>query len=353
MSRYRLIVAGVGFALFATQFVSAPSQAADEASDLGVVKFSSREFRAPDGVGGYAWNTPLGKVGRLAPEPVYVRVAFSKGKVTYFNSVCYRNILDSNHDGVLDDLNVDYGTANATCKETEGAGFHALAEYYVDSQGFRISDATGGKVVLFPVTYQFCAHWNGISNNYKGDPLENMLLCGVRFHFRSETGKQEQANQDPKYRTTYDRTLSWLISTYGPPEGFKREGTVIVLDPDTQPSTEASPEVRLKKTKYWCRPRGEALVPTCDASIVLAFDAETGFGQVIYLTSPVWSYAYAREFGGSAGDPLYRLLNGGTVHFKFQNQCVDSYICSPPPPVKMPEEMMARFRLTSNVKTSK
>lgn len=352
MLRYRPIVASVAFALVAAQ-IGVPTRAAESTGDPAVVKFNSKDFNAPNGVGGYAWDTPLGKIGRLAPDPVYVRVAFSKGKVTHFNNACYRKLLDSDDDGALDDLNVDFGTANATCKEVEGAGFHALAEYYVDSQGYRVVDPAGGKVVLFPVTYQFCSHWTGLSNKFKGDPKENMLLCGVRFHFKSETAQQEQAIKDPMYRTAYDRALNWLIKDYGPPEGFKREGEVIVTDVDTTPTTQANKEVRFKQNKYWCGPRGDALVPTCDASIVLAFDDETGQGEVIFLTPEVWSYAYAREFGGSAGDPLYRKLHGGKVNFKFQNQCVDSYICSPPPPAKMPDQMISQFRLSSNVKTAK
>jgi hypothetical protein len=340
MLRHRLIVAGVAL------FISASSLAAEGVSDLNAVKFNSKEFRAPDGAGGYKWNTPLGKVGRLAADPLYVRVAFSKGKVTFFDSGCYRNLLDSDSDGALDGLNVDFATANATCKETEGAGFHTLAEYYVDGQGFRFNDSTGAKVVLFPITYQFCAHRNGLSGEFKGNPLEEMLLCGVRFHFRSENEQQEQAIKDPAYRTAYDRTLNWLVDNYGPPEGFKREGTVIITDMDTVPVIQGKREVRFKKNMYWCRPKFEALVPTCDASIVLAFDSSTGKGQVIFLTPSVWAYAYAREFGGSPGDPLYRVLNGATVRFKHQDQCVDSYICAPPPPAKMPEKMLARFRLS-------
>jgi hypothetical protein len=335
--RCRAIVAGVCLVPFA----AAQGQAAEQAPDREQSRFNSSEFRAPDGFGGYAWKTALGKVSRLEPEPVYVNVAYAAGKVVHFDGECFNSFVAP---GGVVGINSDNMTGMLACREVQGDGYYALAEYFVDSQGFRIRDESGGKVVLFPVTYQFCAQWNGISNNLKGDPLEEMRLCGGRLHFRSETAAQAQAMVDHTHRTSYGRVLKWLISSYGPPEGFDPDGVVLVPGWSEEELRKMPAKLR-HKTEYWCRPIGKALVPSCATSIVLSFDATTGQGQVIFLTPPVWIYAHARQFGSAEGDPLYRVLHGGFRQPKIQYQCVDSFLCKPPKPKPMPEAMLARFRI--------
>ena len=335
--RCRVIVAGVCLVPFAAVL----GQVAEQAPNPEQSSISSREFRAPDGFGGYAWNTALDKVSRLDPEPVYVNVAYAAGKVVHFDADCYNSFI-SNDSMIRDDA--DNMAGMLACREMQGDGYYALAEYYVDSQGFRIRDESGGKVVLFPVTYQFCAQWNGISNDLKGDPLEEMRLCGARLHFRSETAAQAQAIVDHTHRTSYERILKWLISTYGSPEGFDPDGVVLIPGWGEEELRKV-PAKRRHKTEYWCRPTGKALVANCAASIVLSFDAETGQGQVIFLTPPVWIYAHARQFGSAEGDPLYRVLHGGFQQPKVRHQCVDSFLCKPPKPQAMPEKMLARFRV--------
>ena len=305
--------------------------------------YSRSLFRAPEGFGGHAWNTPLGKIGRLASEPVYVRVAQSPGTVTFFDKTCYESV------GGL----VNHVLAMKACREIDGEGYHALAEYYVDSQGFRIKDDKGRKAVMFPITYQFCSKWRGFSSEMKGDPLEQMKLCGVRLHFRSETAEQEQAIRDNEYRTAYEQTLSWMIAQHGEPEGYNREGFVFFPQLESEPHRERASDSNRHRSWYWCQPKHGEIVPKCSASIVLYFDSETGRGQVIYLTAPVWAYAQARQFGAAEGDPLYRILHGGFSQPKVDHQCLDSYLCKAPAPKSMPEDMLAKFRLTgkaSNVR---
>ena len=347
--RCRLVLAGVCLAPFAAVL----GQAVDQAPTPELPPFNSKQFRAPEGFGDYAWNTALGKVSRLEPEPVYVRVAYSRGKVTYFDADCYQDFIDKDRNGVIDP-DADNMAGMLACREKQGAGYHALAEYYVDSQGFRISDQSGAKVVMFPITYQFCAQWNAISNNLKGDPLETMRLCGGRLYFRSETAAQAATILDHTYRTSYERILKWLINTYGPPEGFNPGG--IVLIPKFGQDQSGKMPARLRhKTEYWCRPTDKELVPNCTASIVLSFDAETGRGQVIFITPPVWMYAHARQFGSAEGDPLYRVLHGGFGQPKVdhQSQCVGALLCKPPKPKAMPQEMLDRFRLSTGSKDAK
>src|SRR5262245_56312273 len=108
----------------------AVNQIPDQAPDLSDIEFNSREFQPPGGFGGYTWNTPLGQFDRLVSEPVYVRIAHSIGKVTYFDMSCYEAISGSRNTGIP----LDHVAAMKACRETDGDGYHALAEYYVDSQ---------------------------------------------------------------------------------------------------------------------------------------------------------------------------------------------------------------------------
>lgn len=296
-------------------------------ADSGNERHDRDVYRPPTGFGGYVWNTPLGEFRRLAPEPVYVRIAHSQGHVA-----------DLDLDCVLE------GSTVGQCSDIQGEGFHALTEYYVDSQGFRLNDsARQAKTVLFPITYQFCAQWVGFSNQLRGDVLQQLRLCGARLFFQSETARQESEIRDFDYVTSARRVLNWLIANHGDPEGYERKGTVIVGIPD------APLPIAQRKSRYdnwyWCRPKIDDMTPRCDASIVYTFDSETGRGQVILLTAPVWMYAHARRFGGSEDDPLYRVLHGNFEQAPVRHICTGSFLCKPPPPRPMSDQMMARFRL--------
>ena len=288
---------------------------------------SGDEYRPPAGFGAYVWKTPLSRFQRLAPEPVYVRIAHSDGQTTEFDMDCF-----------------NAGGALSQCTEVEGIGYHALAEYYVDSQGFRISDKVRDtKTVLFPITYQFCANWGGFSNKLQGDALEKLQLCGVRLHFRSETAVEEQAITDYEYVTSAKRVLNWLLANYGEPEGFVRKGNVIIGIPEFMPQNAA------RKSRHdnwhWCGPKADEVAPSCAASIVYTFDSETGRGQVIMLTPEVWLYAHARRYGGTEDDPLYRVLHGNVQQAAVKHVCTGTFLCAPPPPKPMSDEIMNRFRL--------
>jgi hypothetical protein len=305
--------------------ISIGASGAEEANDTS-------EYRPPTGFGGYAWDTPLGEFQRLVPDPVYVRIAHSEGVIKEFDFDCFQDV------GV-----------RSMCSETEGMGFHALAEYFVDGQGFRIADPKKpGKAVLFPITYQFCAQWSGFSGKLDGDALQRLRLCGARLHFRSETALQEQAIRDPEYVTAADRILRWLVANHGEPEGYDLKGAVYVGLADVPR------EIRERKSRhdnwYWCNPKVDEPTPRCSASVVYTFDSETGRGQVILLTPAVWMYAYARRFGGSEDDPLYRVLHGNLQLASVRHNCTGTFLCDPPAPKAMTEAMLARFRLPAKEK---
>ncbi len=293
---------------------------------------SNPDYHPPIGFGGYTWDTPLGQFQRLVPDPVYVRIAYSAGVTKEFDFDCFQA--------------VGY---KSLCSELEGDGFHALAEYFVDGQGFRISDPEHpGKAILFPITYQFCAKWNGLSPKLDGDALQRLKLCGARLHFRSETALQEQQIGDPDYLTSASRILDWLIANHGAPKGFERQGRVVVKFGDQ------SPEARRKarhENWYWCNPKVDEPTPRCSASVVYTFNPETGLGQVLYLTPQVWMYAHARRFGGSEDDPLYRVLHGNVQLAAAQRSgCTGTFLCEPLPPKAMSDAMLSRFRLPATTK---
>jgi hypothetical protein len=281
------------------------------------------DYRPPSGFNGHAWQTPLANFNGLVPDPISVRIANSAGAYTTFD--------------------VDRNTGEVLDKELSGAGSHAVAEYFVDSQGFRVTNGKG-KTVLFPVSYQFCAHWNEGPRKLFDNMLERLKLCGVRLYFKEEADRTAQ-QVDENYQSHFDRILQWLIDSHGDPEGYVRRGTVRVLE--VEPSPQQVPQERA--TRYqewrWCPPKGLEIAPQCSASILLSFDSQTRIGLVLYVTEPVWKYAYARQYGGSEGDPLYKLLHGrGTPHDVIYS-CTGTFICKPPPPKAMNEEMLARFRL--------
>jgi hypothetical protein len=295
-------------------------------------------YRPPTGFGGYSWNTPLREFRRLVPDPVYVRIAYSQGTISEFDVDCFMD-----------------GGYTLACAEVNGLGYHALAEYYVDSQGFRLkhespqpkreqTSSAPAKTVLFPITYQFCAQWNATTSNVKGDMLELMELCGVRLHFRSETELEQKGIRDPDYVTGARRVLDWLIDNHGVPEKYVNRGSVSVIGVDTKPEAVKERETRFDNW-FWCSPQIDAVAPDCDASIVYTFDSETGRGQVIYLTPEVWTYAHARRYGGAEDDPLYRILHGNIKPPSVRHICTGSFLCDPPAPKPMPEKMLARFRL--------
>jgi hypothetical protein len=226
-------------------------------------------------------------------------------------------------------------------QKTEGAGYHALAEYHVAEQGVLFGDSDG---LLFPVFYQFCAQWDGFTAQVPEDIQQRMTLCGMRMLFRSETAKDIAARADAEEAVTnYDRILQELIAAYGEPEDYEKRGLVIIATPDGKLVQHR--ERRFSEWR-WCSLRGDRdIAPGCKASIVFAFDAASGWGVVLYATRPVWEFAHARHHGGAEDDPLYRLLAGLQQQHAADRTCTGSNLCRPGPPSAMQESTRMLFRL--------
>lgn len=296
---------------------------------------ASRKYTPPEGFGGHAWETPLREFARLVPDPVSVQTAYSRGKVTELDIQC---VPRGNDPCDLD------ATLRAMYQRVEGDGFHALAEYYVDKQGFSLND--NGGVVLHPVLYQFCSSWGGFSSETPDDIQQRLKLCGVRLYFQSETLEALQSIADDDYVTNYEHVLRWLIEMHGEPEGYGKRGRVVITTPNERI---AEPRKRRFSEWRWCSLRGgRALAPLCSASVVLTFDPESGKGLVLYATRPVWEFAYAQHNGGSDGAPLYKLLHGLYKYSPPDQACTGSHLCRPSPPKPISERTLARFRIGSN-----
>lgn len=289
-----------------------------------------RRYQPPDGVNGYVWSTPLRAFARLAPEPVYVQTASSPGKVTRLEMQCVPVA------GAPCDLERSLRTLD---QRIEGQGFHLLAEYFVESQGFRFPESGA---LLYPVFYQFCTRWGGVTGAVPDDIQERMSLCGVRFLFRSAAAAElRTAKPGP---TNYDLIYDALRRLHGPPDGHENRGRV-TIETDGE-SAERHLETRFA-TRRWCGLQGSSrkIVPACTASIVLAFDPHSGWGVLMYVTGPVWEFAYARHRAGVADDPLYSLLHDVDRDHVATEICTATHLCRPGSARAMSEERRALFRL--------
>lgn len=215
----------------------------------------------------------------------------------------------------------------------EGEGFHALAEYIISGQGFQLRNAN---VVLHPITYMFCAAWA----RREPQKLRNELkLCGVRAYFRSEN-EAELVAVDDDVITQYERVLDWLRAEHGDPEGYSPRGRVIIRTPN---EVILPPRKRRFRRWEWCGARSRELAPSCGASIVLEIDLVSGTGVVVFVTAPVYAFAYARRYGGADDDQMYQLLHGATS-LRVTHICTGTHLCRPESPSEMSESMLAKFR---------
>lgn len=265
-------------------------------------------------------------------EPLYVQTAYTRGKTTLVGMECIS--------GGMAACSLE-SSLRTLRQKTEGDGFHALAEYYVAAQAVRFGESGA---VLFPVFYQFCAHWRGFSGEVPEDVQSRMRFCGLRMLFRSQTAQEAVASQNADDLVTdYDRILHELIDAYGEPDNYEKRGLVIIATPDgkvVKPRDHRFDEWR------WCSLQSDRdIAPDCKASIVLAFDATTGWGVVMYATRPLWEFAYARHNGGAEDDPLYRLLTGLEERHPTDTACTGSNLCRPGSPTGMRESTKAQFRL--------
>jgi hypothetical protein len=251
------------------------------------------KYVSPKGFAGYTWGQSFTEFDRLKPNPVTLQVAYSGGRTQSVEYFCTPT-------GTTD---CDLGSALSTLRQkVQGRGFHLFSEFVVPNQGFRF-ESTG--VVLYPVTYQFCAKWDGESSKPPEDILQHMELCGVRMVFRSQT-LAELATLTDEQLTNYELVLEELIRNFGKPAKYFRKERVVIETPDGKI---ADPRERRFKTWRWCPPIGFSFVPTCEASIVLGFSPESGNGVILYATPQVWEFADARENSTPGSDPLYKFLH--------------------------------------------
>lgn len=286
-----------------------------------------RRYAPPTGFGGYNWGTPLRAFkARLDPDPLYAQIAYSQGKVTDMDMQC----VPSTNPLIACDLEASLRTYY---ERREGEGYHALAEYIIPEQGFHLRNAD---VMLHPVTYMFCANWAHREPKSLHDELK---LCGIRFYFRSENEAELTAVSDDVL-TNYERVLDWLRAEHGDPERYSRRGRVIIRTPN---EVIAPPRKRRFRRWEWCSVRGRELAPSCDASIVLTIDLQSGTGMVLFVTAPAYAFAYARRYGGADDDPMYQLLHGPTSSH-VNHICTGTHLCRPENPSPMAAETLAKFR---------
>ena len=313
--------------LFTALICAGVSQAGGETAGSDHVR-----YRGPAGFQGNPWGKPLSAFAHFERDPLYVQTASSRGKTTFVDMKCVARAMTGC------DLEASLQTLQ---QKVEGEGFHALAEYYVDAQGLQFGEP---EAVLFPLFYQFCARWGGVSARVPQDIRDKMKFCGMRMLFRSETLKELRARDDAdEHVTNYDRILRQLIGTHGEPEDYVKRGRVIIHAPGEK--IEHARQRSFDEWR-WCSLRTDRdIAPGCQSSIVLAFDATTGWGVVLYATKPVWEFAYARHQGGAEDDSLYKLLHGLQVFHPADESCTGSNLCRPGPPRAMRQDVRTLFRL--------
>ena len=188
--------------------------------------------------------------------------------------------------------------------DMEGGGFHVLSEYALEGQGYKFSD-TG--VLLYPVVYQFCAHWTRMKAEVPENIDELHKFCGMRMLFDTESRAQLRELPDD-HVTRFELVLAELIANYGKPAGYMSRGRVTIEPFDGTTGTRMATE-RKFNTWRWCPAPVQGLETRCDSSIVLSIDPDYGRGIVLFSSPALWQYAFARETGSSQPDPLFTLMH--------------------------------------------
>lgn len=308
-----ITVSMLAFALLApywAQAADAPTSAQTGSSSERAQnkKAPAAKYIAPQGFASYKWGDPLKSFERLKENPVTLQLAYSEGRREVLDFMCaptgsMQTLGSAQAGGGAGSMDsCDYQRALSTVRQrTDGRGFHLFGEFVVPNQGFRLESTD---IVLYPVTYQFCASWKGGEKSPE-EMAELLTFCGMRMVFQSQTQEQMETMSSEE-RTTYERVLEHLIGKYGKPKGYKPGQRVIV---ETADGRFADPRSRRLDTYRWCPPTGGRFVPTCEASIVLGFSPESGNGVILYATPAVWEFAYARDQSVQGGDPMYRFMH--------------------------------------------
>jgi len=268
-----------------------------------VLPKAPRRYQPPEGFAGHAWGEARREFDRLPGQAQMIRAAWTRGKERIPEFICTGFAMNgsfSSSCSVGDILTA----IQAARTGPEGAGFHVLSEYKIDSQGFRFTESG---VTLHPVLYQFCANWNSVERVAPANFDELNQFCGVRMLFDSESLAQLRELPED-HVTRYELVLAELISSYGKPAKFLRRGKVSIQALDDE-SAGRSGHDRKFSTWRWCPAMDRNMKAGCDSSIILSIDPESGRGVVVFATPALWRYAWASQ-DMTGDDALFALMHG-------------------------------------------
>ncbi|HEY4214571.1 MAG TPA: hypothetical protein VGM84_24055 [Steroidobacteraceae bacterium] len=306
--------------------------AAIAASTLLTTGTAHAQFTPPYGLNGHMWGEPLKAFPGLMVWHANT-AQNSPGKVTSLHINCQQL---GNSSGV--GMGTGSGTLQGICgndistftESPQGDGSFALGEYYQDVDANPWSD---GGVQLTTISYLYCANSR---SPYLPTPLrDNLQLCGTRIIFTSDTLAQLD-KQPAGHRSNFDLLMRHLTRQYGEPPGYEVYGKVTIEGVEESSSVPSAPTPT--KPKYvvyrWCglQEASRDLHPPCKASIVVEFDAVHGVGTVLYATSRVYDFAYARYVMGDQNNDLYTLLFSRHLDRalpRMKPPCTGTRICSP------------------------
>jgi hypothetical protein len=275
------------------------------------------DYREPRGFNGHPWgetfadfhNLILWRAGTATDAP---------GKVEDFRLECVADPADPS--------NTCSAAYSRTYQQVQGEGSHALGEYYFH---YDRNPWQAQGIDLATISYLFCAHGTG----HLPRPLrKNLKLCGARVMFRSDR-PEELAKRPDGYESNFDRLLHALVAEHGAPPGYELRGQITI---ETDEQRLVGPEGR--KPHYllyrWCglSESDRRLVPPCEATITLSFEATSGFGTLLYATGPVYAFAEARHVMKDENNDLYVLLRSlkpDVPYRPVKHECTGSHICSP------------------------
>jgi hypothetical protein len=259
-----------------------------------------KRYRPPPGFAGHAWGDRRDTFPRLPAQALAVRAAWTRGKERPREYTCTN--IGNQPVGVHGSCTLGEIVKSARV-DVKGGGFHVLSEYSLEGQGFKFSE-TG--VLLYPVVYQFCAHWTRKEAEVPENIDELHKFCGMRMLFDTESRAQLRGLPDD-HVTRFELVLAELIANYGKPAGYLSRGRVSI-EPLDGTRTRAVTE-RKFATWRWCPAPVQGLETRCDSSIVLSIDPDYGHGILLFSSPALWQYAFARETGSSQPDPLFTLLH--------------------------------------------
>ncbi len=249
------------------------------------------DYNPPSGFNGHPWGAPLSSFRSV--KLLTANTAAAPGRVTAISE--FDSTICSGYPCLTPSVLL-------LAQREEGAGTHALAEYYFDSEPHPWPH-TG--IDVYTVSYLFCAH----SLVHLPSPIKNYLrLCGSRVMFHSDSLAQLATHPD-KYESNYDRIVHQLISEFGPPPNYQRRAR-IVIDANGE-ELSRTPVQAQYLVHRWCglEEVARSLRPTCPATVTVVFNESSGVGAIIYATAPVYEYAWARHVGGDENNELYVVLN--------------------------------------------